>query len=148
MPNLTRPTLFPLPFIGWKEYVVLPKLGIGPLVAKIDTGARSAALHADEIEIRGERVRFVLNDDRGRHIHFAPLISQRRVKSSNGQIETRAVIETVISVGRFTLTSEITLTDRTDMEVPMLLGRATVRGSFLVHPGKTFILSKMKKKRP
>ena len=52
MPTL-RPTLYPLPLIGWRERVVLPKLGLGPLIAKIDTGARSAALHAEDISIRG-----------------------------------------------------------------------------------------------
>jgi hypothetical protein len=148
MPTSIRPTLFALPMIGWKEFARLPKLNIGPLIAKIDTGARTAALHADEIEIRGERVRFVINEQGKRHIHFAPLISEKRVKSSNGMVEMRAVIRSEIIIGQHSLDAEITLTDRTDMVVPMLLGRATIRGSFLVHPGRTFILSKQKKKRP
>ncbi len=148
MPLNIRPTLFPLPMVGWKEHVSLPKLNIGPLIAKIDTGARTAALHADEIDVRGERVRFVIHEHGKRHIHFAPLIMLKRVKSSSGHVETRAVIESDIVIGRHTITAEITLTDRTDMGVPMLLGRATVRGKFLVHPGKTFIQSKQKKKRP
>jgi hypothetical protein len=143
-----RPTLFPLPMVGWKERVSLPKLNIGPLIAKIDTGARSAALHADEIDVRGERVRFVIYEHGKRHIHFAPLIALKRVKSSSGHVETRAVIESDIVIGHHKITAEITLTDRTDMGVPMLLGRASVRGTFLVHPGKSFIQSRQKKKRP
>jgi hypothetical protein len=147
MSSIMRPSLMSLPLIGWKEYVRLPSLNIGPLIAKIDTGARTAALHADEIDIRGERVRFVINESGKRYIHFAPMISQKRIKSSNGMVETRAVISSEIFIGAHKLDVEITLTDRTDMVVPMLLGRATIRGTFLVHPGRTFMLSKPKKKR-
>ncbi len=49
-----RPTIYPLPLIGWRERVHLPKLGLGPMIAKIDTGARSAALHAEDIIIQGQ----------------------------------------------------------------------------------------------
>jgi hypothetical protein len=128
--------------IGWKEHVRLPKLAIGPIVAKIDTGARSAALHVDAIEFRGSRVSFVTINDGKRHIHLAALRGVKRIKSSNGISETRAVIETEIQLGRQKFMTEITLTNRTDMEVPMLLGRSSIRGRFLVHPGRTFILSK------
>ncbi len=145
MASLTRPSFFVLPMIGWKEHVRLPKLNIGPLVAKIDTGARSAALHADEIEVRGERVRFLILEQGKRHINFAPLIKMKQVKSSSGHVETRAVIESDIAIGRHVISTEITLTDRTDMGVPMLIGRMTIKGKFLVHPGKTFIQSKLKK---
>ena len=144
MPVQPRPSFFVLPMIGWKEHVRLPNLGIGPVVAKIDTGARTAALHADEIEMRDERVRFVIITNSRRHIYYAPLIGKKRIKSSNGQTETRAVINTEIQIGGHHLTAEVTLTNRTDMGVPMLLGRTTVRGRFLVHPGKSFILSKKK----
>jgi hypothetical protein len=144
MASPPRPSYFLLPMIGWKELVRLPKLDIGPIVAKIDTGARSAALHADDIEVRGSRVRFVITENGKRQIHIAPLIGEKRIKSSNGHTETRAVIETDVMLGRQKFTAEITLTNRTDMEVPMLLGRSSIRGLFLVHPGRTFILSKKK----
>jgi hypothetical protein len=145
MTAMTRPTLFPLPIAGWKEYVSLPNLHIGPIIAKIDTGARSVALHADDIEIRGERVRFIVHGESKRHIHIAPLLAVRRVKSSNGIIEERPVIQTDIQIGRHHVTAEVTLTNRSEMGIAMLLGRAAVRGRFLVHPGKTFVLSKVKK---
>ena len=144
--TLTRPTIHPQPLIGWKEYVGLPLLGAGVLVAKIDTGARIAALHADGISVRGETVHFTLALG-GRQRHCAlPLIDLKRIKSSNGQSEMRPVIETEIHVGSFSFTTAVTLTNRTDMGVPMLLGRATVKGRFLVHPARSFLLSGRKKK--
>jgi hypothetical protein len=146
MPITTRPTMFALPVIGWKEHVRLPKLGLGPIVAKIDTGARSAALHADEIELRDERVRFVILDEGRKHTYFAPLIGKKRIKSSNGHSETRAVIETTVEIGAQQFVAEITLTDRTDMDVPMLLGRAAIKGRFMVDAGKTFRLKPRKAK--
>ena len=126
-----------LALIGWRESVHLPGLRAGELIAKIDTGARTAALHADDIVMSGRRVTFRL----GARAHEMPLKGQRRVKNSSGGSETRAVIETEIRIGAYRFAAEITLTDRTDMGVPMLLGRATVRGRFLVHPGRAFILT-------
>lgn len=140
-----------MPLIGWRERVRLPEFGIGPLIAKIDTGARSAALHAENIHIEGHgshrKVKFLVPING--HIHHCelPLHGERRVKSTSGHSETRAVIETTILIGKTRIAAEVTLTDRTDMGVPMLLGRATVRGHFLVHPGRSFLMSRKKKKR-
>ena len=143
------------PVVGWREYVKLPLLGIGSFVAKIDTGARSAALHAENIEISGsgqrKTVSFLVTIN-GRHHHCeAPLIGERRVKNTSGASELRAVIETEIQLGKRRIASEVTLTNRTDMGVPMLLGRATVGDHFLVHPGRSFLISApktAKKPRP
>jgi hypothetical protein len=140
MTTLKRPMLFSLPIVGWKEHVSFPKLKLGPLVAKIDTGARTSALHADEIEVAGKRVRFVIDGKR----YAAPLVGHKRVKSSNGHSETRAVIRATVQLGSNTFKTEITLTDRTDMDVPMLLGRNSINGSFVVNPAKTFVLSRRK----
>ena len=115
-----------------------PRLKLGPLVAKIDTGARTSALHADEIEIAGRRVRFTI----GRKKFAAPLVGHKIVKSSNGISETRAVIRATLQLGTTTMKTEITLSDRSDMDVPMLLGRNTIKGLFVVHPGKTFLLTR------
>ena len=142
MATITRPTLFLLPIVGWKEFVSFPKLGLGPLVAKIDTGARTAALHADRIEVTGKRVRFVID----KRTYRAPLVGQKRVKSSNGISELRPVIRATLQVGSKLLKTEITLTDRADMEVPMLLGREALKGRFIVNPARSFILSRGKKK--
>ncbi len=133
-----RPMMFALPIVGWKEAVRFPKIKLGPIVAKIDTGARTSALHADKIEVRGRRVRFVIAGK----AYAAPLTGFRRVKSSNGISEMRAVIRATVQLGSIVMKTEMSLTDRTDMDVPMLLGRNSIKGFFVVHPGKTFLLTR------
>jgi hypothetical protein len=135
-----------LPLIGWRERVLLPEMGIGPLVAKVDTGARSAALHAEDIVIRGAAVHFKVPLDGRVHHCSLPLRGARRVKSTSGHSQHRLVVETTVSVGGHSYETEITLTDRTDMGVPMLLGRVFLRRRFLVHAGRSFLLSKTTKR--
>ncbi|WP_373506020.1 ATP-dependent zinc protease [Aestuariivirga sp.] len=132
--------------IGWREKVSLPKLGVGTFTAKIDTGARSAALHATDILQVNDRVTFVVPMKGRNHHCVLPLKGMRVVKSSSGHSETRAVVETEVKIGRKRLTIEVTLTNRTDMGVAMLLGRASLGAGFLVHPAKTNILSARKRK--
>lgn len=134
--------------IGWRERVSLPRLGVGTFSAKIDTGAYSAALHATNIERDDHHVNFVLPLKKRHHHCRLPLKGMRRVKSSNGQIETRAVVETDVKIGKITLRIDVTLTDRTDMGVAMLLGRSSIGHDFLVHPTKTNLLSPRKRKTP
>jgi hypothetical protein len=133
-----RPTLFAMPLVGWKEYVKFPRLKLGPIVAKIDTGARTSALHADMIEVEGRRVHFSI----GRKRFAAPLAGYKRVRSSNGISELRAVIRATLELGTVVMKTEITLTDRTVMDVPMLLGRNSIKGHFVVHAAKTFLLTR------
>ncbi len=124
----------------------LPRLGLGPLIAKIDTGARSAALHAEHIEIKNQHVSFSVPVN-GRNQYFElPVKDQRRVKSTSGHSEVRVVVETEIMIGTALFMAEVTLTDRADMGVPMLLGRATIRGKYIVHPGRSFLISRSKRK--
>jgi hypothetical protein len=141
-----------LTLIGWRERVRLPDVGVGPFIAKIDTGARTAALHAENIHIEGHgahrRVRFLVPVNGHAHHCVLPLCGERRVKSTSGHSEVRAVVETIILIGKTRIAAEVTLTDRADMGVPMLLGRATVRDHFLVDPGRSYLVSRKKKKRP
>jgi hypothetical protein len=144
-----RPARPPRMLAGWREYIALPALGIGPLVAKLDTGARSAALHAANINIYQKdghhRIKFdVPVDSSGKHVKTCDLVlsDQRRVKNTGGRSELRQVVETELKLGDKVWQAQITLTDRTDMGVPMLLGRRTIKGRFLVHPGRSFVLSK------
>lgn len=133
-----------LPLIGWKEHVVLPELGRGQLEAKIDTGARSAALHARFIAYVGRRVHFTLDVNGHKKNCVAPLADLKRIKSSNGMSELRPVIETTVKMGIHEFTVMVTLTDRTDMGVPMLLGREAIKGRFLVNAARSFMLSPRK----
>lgn len=132
-------TLRPLlPQLGWKEEVHLPELHAGVLVAKVDTGARSSALHADDITIKSRRVSFRVGNKK----HVMKLAGAKRIKSSNGFSEVRPMIETEVVLGGHRFEVAITLTDRGDMEVPMLLGREAIKGRFLVNPARIFILSR------
>lgn len=141
-----RPTAFSKPLIGWREDIVLPELGSALMIAKIDTGARTAALHAEAIAIKNKRVRFMLLVN-GKSCEFnMALAGTKKVKSSNGISEIRPIIETAIRIGAFQFDIAITLTDRTDMGVPMLIGRESIKGHFLVNPARSFILSRRKKK--
>jgi hypothetical protein len=148
MPN--RPRLAAV--IGWREHVNLPALGIGPIVAKIDTGARSAALHAEEIELLhgGRKVRFKVprkTASAKRVTCELPVTDWRLVKNSGGRSELRFVVETEVAIGGMQFPAEVTLTDRTDMGVPMLLGRKALLDRFLVHPARSFVLSKARKRK-
>ncbi len=134
---------------GWRELVYLPDLGIGPIVAKLDTGARSAALHADNVEVYetadGPRVRFhAFVDDLASHARECdlPLAGTRRIKNTGGQAEERLIVKTRIQLGTRHWLAEISLTDRAEMGVPMLIGRATMRRHrMMVNPGKGYILT-------
>ena len=137
----TRPKRTTLTLIGWKEDVHLPELRIAAMVAKIDTGARSSALHAEEIRIKGRNVSFRI----GSKSHKMKLAGSKRIKSSNGHSEMRPMIETAIMLGEQHFVCAITLTDRADMGVPMLLGREAIKGRFLVNAARTFILSRKAK---
>ena len=135
--------------IGWREFVHLPDLGIGPIMAKVDTGARTAALHAENISAYaggdGQRVRFdAFRDDRNNAIVTCdlPLHGMKRVRNTSGTVENRHVIETAIAVGEHVFRVLISLTGRADMGVYMLIGRATIGGRFLVHPSRGLILSR------
>jgi hypothetical protein len=133
--------------IGWREKVSLPQLGVGTFSAKIDTGARSAALHATDIEKDDHHVTFVLPLPKRRHHCRLPLKGMRRVRSSSGHTETRAVVETDVRIGKLIFRMEVTLTDRTDMGVAMLIGRSSIGHDFLVHPTKTNLLSSRKRRK-
>ena len=129
--------------LGWEEWLAMPELGLPAIKAKVDTGARTSALHAFDIETfgsaRAPKVRFAVHPIPGRDdlsiTCSAPVKDRREVTSSNGESEMRFVIETLLDVGAGqTWPIEITLTDRTTMASRMLLGRQALREDVIVSP--------------
>ncbi len=135
-----------IPVIGWREWVSLPELRISEIKTKIDTGARSSALHAFDIrKFRkgGKRmVRFKVypyQRDASRIVSAeAELLGERRVRSSSGKEEIRPVIRTSIELFDKRWTIELTLTNRVQMGFRMLLGRQALRKRFLIDPGRSY----------
>ena len=136
-----------VPHIGWREWVVLPGLNSVRLKAKVDTGARTSALHAFGLECferdGQDWVRFAIHphqrDDSYEILVEYPVSEYRMVRSSNGQQSRRPVITTLVAVGRYVWATEITLADRDAMGFRMLLGRHAIRGRFLVDSGRSFL---------
>ncbi len=136
--------------LGWREWVRLPELGIELLKAKIDTGARTSALHAFEVHIEAvggaDEVFFQMHPDQkslDRVVQCrAPLVDTREVRDSGGHVESRHVIETTLLLGGEEKRIEVTLTDRDSMGFRMLVGRTALGKQFLVNPGKSFLLEK------
>lgn len=139
----------PLSSIGWREWVSLPQLGIDRVKAKVDTGARTSALHAFDIEYfeDGDRlmVRFQVHplqrDATLTVSAIAPVLEKRHVRNSGGHAQERPVIKTAIALGEQQWNIELTLTNRDVMGFRMLLGREAIRRRFLVDPGGSFLRS-------
>lgn len=140
-----------LPIIGWREHLALPDLGIQEVKAKIDTGARSSALHAFDLEIftdQGKqmisfKIHPIQRDTSQTIAAIAELLDQRQVRNSGGQATIRPVILTTVELNvgaeahRWLI--ELTLTNRDAMGFRMLLGRQAVRQRFLVDAGKSYL---------
>jgi len=146
----------PTQVIGWREWVGLPELGIHQLKAKVDTGARTSALHAFSVETfendAGIRcVRFGVHPDQRsleRELYCeAPILDERVVRDSGGHAEQRFVIRTQLTMGALALPIDLTLTARDDMLFRMLLGRTAMSGLFTVDPSRSYLIGKKKRKK-
>lgn len=134
--------------IGWEEWIALPELGLPAIRAKVDTGAKTSALHAFRVEKIKEagsvKIYFGIHPIPERpdiEIYCkAHLVSEREVTSSNGQTELRYVIRTLAVFGDHKWPIEITLTDRETMAYRMLIGRSAIADRLVVLPGHSYLL--------
>ncbi|WP_095011304.1 ATP-dependent zinc protease [Tsuneonella mangrovi] len=140
--------------VGWRELVALPDLTSARIPAKIDTGARTSSLHASEVE-RFERdgqrwLRFLLDVGHGSSEPVTvevPRVDRRTITSSNGETESRPIIKTQLRIGSLLFPAEFSLSDRSDMKFPILIGRTALRGRFLVDSGRSYLQSDAAERR-
>ena len=139
-----------LSVIGLREWICLPDLGLVGLRAKIDTGAGTSALHASDIQPfshEGEDwVRFTAHIGtlvQRRHRCEAPLVAVKKIKSSNGQAQSRYVIRTHLALGDLLWPVEFTLACRKTMRYRVLLGsKALITGQLVVNPALSYVQDK------
>ena len=135
--------------IGWREWISLPKLGVDKIKCKVDTGARTSALHAFYVEPyhtkKGQlHVKFGLHPLQRNKTKIveckAKVLDTRTVTDSGGHREKRYVIETPIMLGHHEWVAELTLTDRENMLFRMLLGREAIKNRFIVNPARSYLI--------
>ena len=137
----------PILEIGWREFVGLPQFGIPSLRAKIDTGARTSALHAVDLEtyeVEGEpwisfHVPIPGNPISNRNA--APYHDERWIKNTGGEAEQRHVVRTMLVLGKRRWPIEVSLANREQMGFDLILGRTAIRRHrLLVNPGRSFLI--------
>lgn len=132
---------------GWREWVGLPDLGIEWIKAKIDTGARTSALHAfdvREFNRDGQAwVRFKVKPWQDSQEDAAtvecPVHDRRAVRSSSGHAQDRIVVQLRVRLVERDVTAEVTLTNRDEMGFRMLIGRQALRQGYAVDPARSFL---------
>lgn len=139
--------------LGWTERVNLPDLGLAQIAAKIDTGARTSALHilsmrpalvAPASAVRGARLsesrdRLLVVLARGATIEI-DVEDWVFVRDTSGRRERRPVVVTTLHIGRMRRTIRLGLTDRGDMRYPLLVGRTALPPGTLVDPNARNLL--------
>ena len=136
--------------IGWREWVYLPDYRNFALKAKIDTGARTSAIHATHIDEYQEKnqdwVRFRLYQSEKFIKIKAKLIKHKKIISSFGESEIRPLIKLKIKLGNRSWFTEVTLTTRNKMTYPMLIGRSSLMKKYLIHSHKSYMTGKNQSK--
>jgi ribosomal protein S6--L-glutamate ligase len=137
--------------IGWKEWCALPELSIPAIKVKVDTGAKTSALHAHSIELVKKRgkpfVEFIVPALPKKYniekYCCVPFYDRRTITSSNGEKETRYVIMTEFEIAGRVIDIELTLTDRSELQFPMLLGREALQQFAFIDPSAKYRQGKL-----
>jgi len=132
--------------IGRLEYVDIPDFALAGIEAKIDTGAYNGAIHVSlvsEVEQEGKKyIRFVLLDEGHPEYHGrvfeTDIFEEKRVRSSNGEIQHRYVVPVTIRLKGLELKAKLSLSNRKDLRYPILLGRKVLKKHFIIDASKTF----------
>jgi hypothetical protein len=135
--------------IGWWEWALLPGISNTPMKAKCDTGASLSALHAEDLELTAHGslkvARFRLAAD-AEPVELG-IVATRLIRSSNGESQMRPVVLCPLQIAGQVIAIECTLTDRTPMAYPMLLGRSALAGRFVVDPAAGALFRKPRGRR-
>ena len=134
--------------VGWVELVALPGLGVGRLKAKIDTGARTSALHVTRMRVvdttggphRRPILEITVPGGRRPTVVRVTVRAYAMVRDTSGRIELRPVIETALKLGPLQRRITVTLTNRGDMLYPMLVGRTALGPGIVVDPARRYLL--------
>ncbi len=136
--------------IGKKEFISIVDLNLFNIKAKIDTGADSNSLHCDEISVDDDGfVYFKILDEKNKFINQEvikmPLFKMKKIRSSNGEIQSRPSIKTTVEFGGKRYKTVISLGNRSDMKYQMLIGKKFLSGRFLVDVSQEYIADNNKK---
>ncbi len=141
--------------LGWREWVALPDLGLPAIKVKVDSGARTSALHAfytEKYQLDSvDMVKFLIHPiQKNYDFHVechAPIIDFREVSDSSGHKEMRYVIETSIVIGTVSWPIELNLTNRDTMRFRMLLGRRAIEARAVIDPGASYLNGKLRARK-
>jgi len=138
---------------GWREWVGLPGLGVRQIKAKLDTGARTSALHAFDMETywQGDEFRVLFfvhplqRNDKKAIACEAGVAGTRTVTNPGGRRQKRLIIRTDITLGEQTWPIDLSLTDRDEMGFRLLIGRTAMHRNMIIDPDHSYRLGKRKK---
>ena len=148
MPSISRKRALAPPLVGWREWASLPTFCDHKIKAKLDTGAKMSAIHAFRIEEFEEDdglwAEFYLHPAQKRRrpeiFCRAPVKDRRLIRSSNGAVQDRLIVEATLQLGARRWPIEISLANRDDMGFRLLLGRDALRRRVTIDPARSFVL--------
>ena len=133
--------------LGRHEWVAFPDLSVDAIVAKVDSGARTSTLHAENIHLAddGQTVKFTTRSRDNGVIHCHAIVSHtKHIKNSTGLSRSRIVIKTRVAfAGGLQFSIELTLANRSKMKCPVLIGRRAMAGYFMIDPQSNYLLGNL-----